>query len=236
MTDYIIPFSNKIKLLRTTYDLSLSELSTIISLKNHSSLYAWENQNSSPLFENMISLSTFFGVSLDWLAGYSQQIYTPDSVRAGERWIYEQLKQNIIAGKIVSNTGHEAYLQVLQDLSHQAYLSYDTGWDTWQKSRRTVYALAVRANITVLLRMVPLADIYWAEAYLQNGRKKRGVLATTKSRLALLDQKMAESYKEPGKKAKERAINLVNLLQPAEKGIKSQPVYDVIAACESSHS
>lgn len=230
MSKYILPFSVKIKLLRTTYDLSLGELSNLISLKNHSSLYAWENNSSSPLFENMIVLSNLFSVSLDWLAGNSNTIYTQESIEAGERALHSKVDDDVIAGQQVGEVGRVSFLRELHQISGTRYVNLHT--ENWTKSRAEFYSLSVRANLTVLLRLVPLADIYWAVEYICNGYKRRGVLAAVKAKLGPLH----DDYKEPGKKAKERAINLVNLIRPLPPKFvsgrsrivqKTDPAYDV---------
>ncbi len=41
--------------------------------------------------------------------------------------------------------------------------------------RSKYYSLSVRANIAVLLYLVPLEDLFWAEEYVANEGNKRGV-------------------------------------------------------------
>ena len=94
----------------------------------------------------------------------------------------------------------------------------------------------VRANLLVLLHLVPLEDVYWAGYYILNGKKKRGVLAYTKNRLlSMMGGPRADAYKEPGKKAQERAVNLVELLRlprksKEERALIKVPIYDVEGA------
>lgn len=209
MLDSIHLFPAKIKLLRTTYDLSLAELAAVLSIKN-TSLYAWENGNTSPLFENLLSLSTFFSVSLDWLAGYSKTVYTKESVEAGEEVLHEKIKRNFLSGEQSSEAEYRIFLQALQQLSQKQYV--DLQQENWTNLRSEYYPLAVRANLTVLLHLVPLANIYWAAEYIHNDYKKRGILAAVKEKLG----PKYDNYKEPGKKAKERAIRLVELLSRKE--------------------
>lgn len=91
--------------------------------------------------------------------------------------------------------------------------------------RSAYYSLPVRANIAVLLHLVPLGDLYWAEAYVRNEGNKRGVLAEVKSRLrSIFLGRLAEEYKEPGKKARERAVNLVQLIKKVQK---AEPIYNL---------
>ena len=55
--------------LRNTYGLSLAELAKILNMNTRGSLYDWENKRSFPSMENLIFLTNFFGVSLEWLLG-----------------------------------------------------------------------------------------------------------------------------------------------------------------------
>lgn len=230
MQKYTIPLSTKIKLLRTTYNLSQSELADIISLKTQSALFAWENETSSPLFENVVSLAHLFSVSLDWLAGSSQVIYTEDSVETGEMSLHNQVNDNFITGQQVGKSGRSLFLRELHQISETRYV--DLRRENWTKSRSQYYSLSVRANLTVLLHLVPLADIYWAVEYIDNDYKRRGVLTAVKTKLGPL----YDDYKEPGKKAKARAINLVNLIRPLPQKFssgrsktvqKTNSIYDV---------
>lgn len=205
MLDSINLFPAKIKLLRTTYGLSLAELADVLSIKN-TSLYAWENGSSSPLFENLLSLSAFFSVSLDWLAGYSKTVYTEESVVAGEKVLHEKIRHKFLSGGQSNESEYRIFLQELQQLSEKQYV--DLQKENWTKLRSEYYSLSVRANLTVFLHLVPLANIYWAAEYIDNGYKKRGIIAIVKEKLG----PKYGNYKEPGKKAKERAIRLVELL------------------------
>ena len=93
------------------------------------------------------------------------------------------------------------------------------------------YSLPVRANLLVLLRLVPLGDLYWAHHYIVYGKytkNKRDILDLTKRDLRSAIGIKAENYKVPGKKARERAINLVELLMTSVVNADSKmPVYDV---------
>lgn len=225
MTGSVNLFSSKIKILRTIYGLSLAELSEMLFIKS-TSLYAWENQTSSPSLENIIALANLFGISLDWLVGRSQMIYTTESIVAGEVSLSKQFKQGSVVGKDMST----AYLQEIQQLSSGRYVDIMTNFESWLESRNISYSKSVRANLLVLFHFVTLWDFYWAEEYLQNDKKKRGVLVKAKARIASIVPTQAENYKEPGKKAKERAVNLVKLLQPLSANSSLSPIYDVEAA------
>lgn len=246
MADYMESFSIKLKILRNSYDLSLAELAGLLSLNTRASLYDWENKRSFPAMENLISLANIFGISLEWLLGRSKDVYTEDSLRSGEIALYTQIDDDYIAGKEVGEVYRSSFLLEIERISHRHYLNLKdlnmTNYDSrieyyvdhnWKKQS---YSLPVRANLLVLLHLVPLEDLYWAGYYILNGKKKRGVLAYTKNRLlSMMGGPRADAYKEPGKKAQERAVNLVELLRlprksKEERALIKVPIYDVEGA------
>lgn len=240
MSSLVDSFPIKIKILRTTYHLSLAELAGMLSMKD-ASLYAWENGTNSPIFENVITFSNIFGVSLEWLAGRLELIYTEASVEATEKAVFEQIDDDFIAGKEVGEIYRIQFLSELEQLSGALTRGIPKHIYSDVSLRSKYYSLSVRANIAVLLYLVPLEDLFWAEEYVANEGNKRGVLAKVKSKLERKQLgNLVENYKEPGKKAKERAVKLVELLQPSYKfdsnalGVfkvltKTCPIYDVEA-------
>lgn len=84
MKNYKESFSIKLKILRNTYGLSLAELAKILNMNTRGSLYDWENKRSFPSMENLIFLTNFFGVSLEWLLGRSETIYSDESIEWSE--------------------------------------------------------------------------------------------------------------------------------------------------------
>lgn len=232
MKNYKESFSIKLKILRNTYGLSLAELAKILNMNTRGSLYDWENKRSFPSMENLIFLTNFFGVSLEWLLGRSSDIYTENSIYIGEIALYTEIDDDYINGQEVGECYRADFLKAIEHISGKEYLDLDGLNVTNYSSRIEYYSLPIRANLLVLLRLVPLGDLYWAYHYILNGKNKRGVLAWTKMNLHKLIGIKAEDYKEPGKKAQERAVNLAELLMPvaANAGPK-MPIYDVEAVC-----
>ncbi|MGN0946386.1 MAG: helix-turn-helix domain-containing protein [Megasphaera sp.] len=234
MKNYKESFSIKLKILRNTYGLSLAELAKILNMNTRGSLYDWENKRSFPSMENLIFLTNFFGVSLEWLLGRSSDIYTENSIYLGEIALYTEIDDDNINGREVGECYRADFLKAIEHISGKEYLDLDGLNVTNYSSRIEYYSLPIRANLLVLLRLVPLGDLYWAyhiicDKYSQN---KRDILTSTKEYLRSAIGIKAEKYKAPGKKARERAINLVKLLMPSEMDADSKmPIYDVEAVC-----
>lgn len=51
--------------------------------------------------ENLIFLTNFFGVSLEWLLGRSSDIYTENSIYLGEIAVYTEINDDHINGQEV---------------------------------------------------------------------------------------------------------------------------------------
>lgn len=245
MKNYKESFSIKLKILRNTYGLSLAELAKILNMNTRGSLYDWENKRSFPSMENLIFLTNFFGVSLEWLLGRSSDIYTENSIYIGEIALYTEIDDDYINGQEVGECYRVDFLRAIEHISGKEYLNLDglniinyssrIEYYVNHNNHKTSYSLPVRANLLVLLRLVPLGDLYWAHHHIIYGKyskHKRDVLSLTKNDLRSAIGIKAENYKAPGKKARERAINLVKLLMPsAIEADSKMPVYDVEAGC-----
>ena len=239
MKNYKESFSTNLKTIRRSYGLSLAELASMLTVVGtRASLYDWENKRGFPSMENLISLTNLFGISLEWLLGRSSDIYTEQSVYLGEIALYTEIDDDHINCREVGECYRVDFLKAIEFISDKGYLDLDGLNITNYSSRieyyvdhnnhKKDYSLSARANLLVLLRLVSLEDLYWAYHYILNGKNKRGVLAWTKMNLHKLIGIKAEDYKEPGKKAHERAVNLAELLMPAAANAgPKMPVYDV---------
>jgi transcriptional regulator with XRE-family HTH domain len=233
--DYKESFSIKLKILRNTYGLSLAELAKILNMNTRGSLYDWENKRSFPSMENLIFLTNFFGVSLEWLLGRSSDIYTENSIYLGEIAVYTEINDDHINGQEVGKCYRADFLKAIKHISGKKYFDLDGLNITNYSSRIKYYSLPVRANLLVLLRLVPLGDLYWAHRIIicdKYSKNKRDILNLTKEDLRSAIGIKAENYKAPGKKTRERAINLVKLLMSSEiDEDPKMPIYDVEAVC-----
>ena len=233
-------FSKKIKSVRIAYHLSLAEMTNLLAMKSRGPLYAWEEGKALPNLESLLGLNQYFGITLDWLVDISSRAYDAASVGKCEKVLFEQLCKNCKASEILAMKKQTGILQILQSISDARYLDLnqldidECGYYYFDYEPRENWSLlSARANIVFLLRSVPIEDLGWAICYLDNDEKKRGVLKKTQQYLAKFGYDLNDDYKGPGKKAMERAINLVRLLRPEKRDpndfgiIPKKPIYDV---------
>ena len=233
-------FSKKIKSLRVAYHLSLAEMANLLSMKSKSPLYAWEKGKAFPNLESLLGLNQYFGITLDWLVDVSLSCYTNGSLRTSEECLFQYLSKDCKADEILAMKNQTGILQLIQKLSDNQYLDLkrleidEFGYFVFEYDSRDIwYSLAARANIVFLLQIVPVEDLCWAICYLANDKKKRGILKRTQQYLANLGYDVDKDYKGPGKKALERAFDLIELLKPEKQDIDNfrvipkQPIYDV---------
>ena len=233
-------FSKKIKSLRVAYHLSLAEMANLLSMKSKSPLYAWEKGKAFPNLESLLGLNQYFGITLDWLVDVSLSCYTNGSLRKSEECLFQYLSKDCKADEILAMKSQTGILQLIQKLSDNQYLDLkrleidEFGYFIFEYDSRDIwYSLAARANIVFLLQIVPVEDLCWAICYLANDKKKRGILKRTQQYFANLGYDVDKDYKGPGKKALERAFDLIELLKPEKQDIDNfrvipkQPIYDV---------
>ena len=75
-------FAERIKLLRTSHNLSMSELAELLNLKTSGGINEFEAGRSKPSLETAINISILFGTSLEWLTGMASVPYTEASISA----------------------------------------------------------------------------------------------------------------------------------------------------------
>lgn len=132
-------FSEKIaanfKKTRLAYDFSIKNISDLLDLKTTSVIGNIETHKGNPSLNLLIKFALTFGVSIDWLLGFSDIIFTPASVSVAEKDLENRL----------SNTDTSLALYMLLN-----------NYDKWQdpNSRQQHYSLAVRANIIALSNWV----------------------------------------------------------------------------------
>ncbi|MGE9927763.1 MULTISPECIES: helix-turn-helix domain-containing protein [Megasphaera] len=225
--DYTIHFSKRLKLLRTTYGLSMKTLADNLGYKNTGTISQFENNNSVPSFNSLIQIANFYAVSLDWLTGRSDIIYTNDSVFEGEMALQERFMN--LGKKIGAN--YIAALKVGWEGIEPAYIHND--------QREKYYSLGVRANIVVLHNLVTLQKLYWSWYYLEGMYKKKGILDKLKKLTHhLISENVEDKIEMPPAKDREKAEILASLIcldrrvidGKEEKIKKTGPVYDVEAA------
>lgn len=132
-------FSKRIKQLRKSYKFTIIEFSTYFQLVSKTSVGAWEKATAIPSADVLADLSTFFGISMDWFAGFSSIPYTKESIENAER--------NVL-NKVEEADKDKIFLHIFP----KEYISCE--------QREKLYSLSVRANIIVLLHCVyiPMID------------------------------------------------------------------------------
>lgn len=134
-----IPFNTNLKLLRTTYDLSLNEFGNLIGLSKTSVNLLENGKSKQPLFSTALAISNIFGVSLSWLGGQVNNPYSSESIMTAENYLF-----NLI--NIIKNGNH------LKNIELNIYKDYSN-----PITRIKVYdKLAIRANIIVLIHLTLL--------------------------------------------------------------------------------
>ena len=120
---------------RLAYDFSIRNISDLLELKTTSVIGNIETLKGTPSLQLLVKFALRFGVSVDWLLGISNTIFTPDSVAAAERNLEERLSR--LESPLL------ALRMLLQD-------------DNWQDPsiRQNHYSLAVRGNIVTLSNWV----------------------------------------------------------------------------------
>lgn len=200
-------------------------MARMLNLNTRITVFDWENRKKIPSVENLNMIATVFGVSLDWLLGHSETLYSEDSVKWTEYFIssVENSMQTHLDELVGAEpgSGTSFWLDYLQRY-YPEYVS--------EEQRVQYYSLPVRANIAVLMRQVRLPSLYWRMYYAQNGFKKRGVIAKVKE---FFHMSAEEKLKAPNRKELERGDNLVDLLTLNTINGKSvankMPIYDVEA-------
>ena len=126
-------FSKRIKQLRKSYKFTIIEFSTYFQLVSKTSVGAWEKATAIPSADVLADLSTFFGISMDWFAGFSSVPYTKESIENAERNVFDKITE-IDKGRVFLYLFPKEYISCEQ--------------------REKLYSLPVRANIIVLLHCV----------------------------------------------------------------------------------
>lgn len=126
-------FSKRIKLLRKSYKFTIIEFASYFKIVSKATIGFWEKENAIPSADVLADLSTFFGVSMDWFAGFSSIPYTKESIETAERNVLDKITE-IDKGKVFLYLFPKEYISCEQ--------------------REKLYSLPVRANIIVLLHCV----------------------------------------------------------------------------------
>ena len=133
--------SKRFKLVRSTYKFTIIEFASYFQIVSKTTVGAWEKETIIPSADVLADLSSFFGISLDWFAGFTDIPYTVDSIENAERYVMQ---------KIIKVDTREVYTNIFS----KEYLNVE--------QRRKLYSLPVRANIVVLLHCdyMPFIEVF----------------------------------------------------------------------------
>ena len=128
-------FSERFKLARDTYGISIRDLSRYCTVFNKYSITKatfslWESEKRTPTLDTITIVANILGVSIDWLAGRSEEMYT-------ESTCYFLEPKAFPLTVTVCDTTVELPIEIPED-----YLDYEL--------RKQTYNLETRARIIFL--------------------------------------------------------------------------------------
>jgi transcriptional regulator with XRE-family HTH domain len=133
-------FSIRFKSLRNTHDLSTAHIANLLSLKSKGSIGDFESQRSIPSSDILTDITNLFGVSLDWLTGYSDRPYRNE--------ILLYLEKNHIDRILATQTKPIPDFALAYIKVNPTYLNPD--------KREQYFSLPIRANIIFFLNKFKL--------------------------------------------------------------------------------
>ena len=145
----------------------------------------------------------FFGISMDWFAGFSNIPYTNESIENAENYMFDKLKKADRASIYLSTLPKE-YLDI--------------------QMRNELYSLPVRANILVLMHWIYIPRF---EKYYENIQKYSNndtIFSSIKNGInEIIDYFFPPVYGVPSEKKRTNTLNLFHLLHRKI----TTPIYDI---------
>ena len=126
-------FKERFNALRVAHQLNGKTLATLLGLKSGASILSMENGKLKPSIDVLLSIASLFGVSIDWLYGRSDEIYSEKELTVLENLMCEFV---IAERKIEFREFDDLTKRYCNDLEY----------------RRKEFSLAERANIVFLLQ------------------------------------------------------------------------------------
>lgn len=128
------PFlSKRVNTIRNAHLLSHNDLAQVLNIKSKGNIYSWETQRSVPSIDVFNDIITLFGISSDWLLGYTNEPYNEKVLSSIETYILSQ--------------EFEFNGQNFKCLSSQPWIPKEY-FDNELRSK--TYSLPVRANLIFL--------------------------------------------------------------------------------------
>lgn len=106
-------FSERVRMLRLLYDLTLKEEAELLGLKSGGNITAMESGKTKPSYDTMVKIQALYGVSVDWLMGYSDRPYNSITIEIA----LEQIKKKVIK-MIKEGAIYPDFIITLEDYYH----------------------------------------------------------------------------------------------------------------------
>lgn len=106
-------FNKKIRMLRQLYDLTLKEEAELLGLKSGGNITAMESGKTKPSYETMVKIQALYGISIDWIMGYSDIPYNSITIEIA----LEQIRKKVIK-MIKEGTIYPDFIVTLEDYYH----------------------------------------------------------------------------------------------------------------------
>lgn len=106
-------FSQKIRMLRQLYCLTLKEEAELLGLKSGGNITAMESGKTKPSYDTMVKIQALYGISIDWIMGFSDMPYNSITIEIA----LEQIRKKVIK-MIKEGTIYPDFIVTLEDYYH----------------------------------------------------------------------------------------------------------------------
>lgn len=106
-------FSQKIRMLRQLYCLTLKEEAELLGLKSGGNITAMESGKTKPSYDTMVKIQALYGISIDWIMGFSDMPYNSITIEIA----LVQIKKKVIK-MIKEGTIYPDFIVTLEDYYH----------------------------------------------------------------------------------------------------------------------
>lgn len=93
-------FSQKIRMLRQLYCLTLKEEAELLGLKSGGNITAMESRKTKPSYDTMVKIQALYGISIDWIMGFSDMPYNSITIEIALVQIRKKVIKMIKEGTI----------------------------------------------------------------------------------------------------------------------------------------
>lgn len=126
-------FQKRLKLLRTTYQLSHQDMTNLLNMKSRTNISNWELGKNIPSLDTLCDITSLFAIRTDWILGYVDYPYDNEIMLTIENQLLNTINNSI-------------------DITQWIPKEYKN-----PQMRTKIYSLDVRANIIYLLKMINIS-------------------------------------------------------------------------------